>query len=175
MKVFLSHARKDNALAHQLARQLTRGGFTVWLAEEEIAPGDNWAMKAGKALEDSDWMVILLTPAALESDCLRQDIEFALGARKYEGRVFSVFVGPPLQAGKHMPWILLRLPHRLVERGQGGQAFLSIRWAPTAVQDFGPGQAAHGHGQGRQQRLQLQILASGVIDDHGRIDENHGK
>jgi hypothetical protein len=112
MRVFLSHARKDSALARQLAAD---GGFTVWNPEEEIAPGDNWAKKVGNALESSEWMVILLTPGALRSDWLRHDIEFALGSKKYDGRVFSVFVGPPLEAGKDVPWILLKLPHRQIE------------------------------------------------------------
>jgi hypothetical protein len=44
-----------------------------------------------------------------------QDIELALGSRKYENRVFSVYVGPTLQAGKDVPWVLLKLPHRQVE------------------------------------------------------------
>jgi TIR domain len=115
MKIFLGHARKDGALAHKLAERLTRGGFAVWLSEDEIAPGDNWAKKIGKALEDAEWMVLLLTPASMQSDSLRQNIEFALGSRKYEGRLFSVFVGPTLEAGKDMPWILLKFPHRQVE------------------------------------------------------------
>lgn len=115
MKVFISHARKDGSLARQLAERLTRAGFTVWNSEKEIAPGDNWAKKIGKALDDSELMVILLTPKAMESDWLRQDIEFALGAKKFEGRVFSVFVGLTLKAGKDVPWILLELPHRQVD------------------------------------------------------------
>jgi hypothetical protein len=50
MKIFLSHARKDGALAFQLAEELRRVRFTVWLFEDEILPGDNWAKKVGKAL-----------------------------------------------------------------------------------------------------------------------------
>ena len=69
----------------------------------------------GEALDDSELMVILLSPAALESDWLRQDIEFALGSKKYAGRVYSVFVGPDRDTAKDMPWILLKLPHRQVE------------------------------------------------------------
>ena len=114
MKVFLSHARKDATLAYELATRLTRRGYSVWLPEDQIEPGDNWAKKIGKALEDSDFMVILLTPSALDSDSLRQDIEFAIMSRKYEGRLFSVFVGPTAMAGKDVPWILLKLPHRQV-------------------------------------------------------------
>src|SRR5262249_16045924 len=116
MKIFLSHARKDSHLARQLADRLATKGFAPWIFQEEITPADNWAEKIGKALDDSELMVILLTPAALRSDSLlRQDIEFALGSRKYECRVFSVFVGSALEAGKDMPWILLKLPHRQIE------------------------------------------------------------
>jgi TIR domain len=128
MNVFLSHARKDAGLARQLAARLARGGFSVWLPEEQIEPGDNWAKKIGKALEDSQIMVILLTPRALESDLLRQDIDFALFSRKYEGRVFSVFVGPTPAAGKDTPWILVKLPHRQVDSARDfGQVVKDIQ------------------------------------------------
>jgi hypothetical protein len=115
MKVFLSYARKDSELARRLAELRRHVGFIVWLAEEEITLGDNWAKKIGKALDDSDWMVILLSPGALQSDSLRQDIEFVLGSKKYADRVFSVFVGSTREARKYVPWILLELPHRQVE------------------------------------------------------------
>jgi TIR domain len=118
MKVFLSHASKDNALAHALANRLTQEGFSVWLADDEIAPGDNWAKKIGKALDEAELMVLLLTHAAMKSDSLRQNLEYALGARKYEGRFFSVIVGPTKKAGKDVPWILLRLPHCQVESAE---------------------------------------------------------
>ncbi len=115
MKLFLSHARKDAALARQLADRLMHAGFTLWIPEDEIAPGDNWAKKIGKALEESELMVFLLSPGARDSDRIQQDFEFALFSRKFEGRVFTVFVGPTLEAGKDVPWILLKLPHRQVE------------------------------------------------------------
>jgi hypothetical protein len=116
MNIFLSHARKDAELARQLAEELVRAGFEVWNADEKIEFGDNWAKKIGKALENAEAMVILLTPKALESDLLRQDIDFALASRKFENRFFSVYVGRGgLHAGKDMPWILLKLPNRLVE------------------------------------------------------------
>ena len=119
MKIFLSYAGKDSGLALQLAERLRSEGFVVWIAEEEIVPGDNWAKKTGKALDDADLMVFLLTPSALESDRLQQDIGFAIIGKKYAGRVFSVFVGSTLQAGKGMPWILRKLPHRQVASAAG--------------------------------------------------------
>ena len=43
MKVFLSHALKDVELARQLAKRLQRAGFTVWMPEQQIEPGENWS------------------------------------------------------------------------------------------------------------------------------------
>ena len=54
MKVFISHARKDASLANQLAERLTRAGFSVWIPEEHISLGDNWAKKIGKAVRFSN-------------------------------------------------------------------------------------------------------------------------
>jgi hypothetical protein len=119
MKIFISHAHKDLGLALQLADRLKDAGLTVSHPGMDVAPGENWAIKVGKALQRSDFIVFLLTPGALEADWVLKDVEFALGAKKYDSRVFSVFVGPTLQAGKDMPWILLKLPHRQVESAKG--------------------------------------------------------
>jgi hypothetical protein len=127
MKVFLSFARKDISIARSLAEQLSKAGLEVWNAEDEIGPGENWAKKIGKALDESQLMVVLLTPKAMESEWLRQEIEFALGSRKYEGRVFTVFAGPVLEAGKDVPWILLKLPHRQVDRNDLAEAVKDIK------------------------------------------------
>jgi hypothetical protein len=114
MKVFLSHARKDDGLARDLRACLDHEGFSVWTPEDQISPGENWAKKVAKALDNSELMVILVTPRAFESDTLRQNVEFAIGSEKYADRVFSVFVGSTAEAGKDVPWILLKLPHRQV-------------------------------------------------------------
>jgi hypothetical protein len=127
MKVFLSHARKDGELARALGAALKREGFTVWDDELEITPGENWARKVAKALDDSDLMVILLTPGAMDSDALRQNIEFAIANRKYAHRVFSVLVGQKMPAGKNVPWILLKLPH---------SRLTSVDELPRAVSDI---------------------------------------
>src|SRR5438105_4455371 len=90
MKIFLSHAQKDAVLARQLAARLKREGLPAWISEDQVTPGENWAKKVGKALDESEFMVILLTPSALKSESLRQNIEFALGSKKFERRIFSV-------------------------------------------------------------------------------------
>lgn len=115
MKVFLSHARKDDRLARELGDSLQQEGFSVWDSQHQIVPGENWARKVAKGLDDSELMVVLITPRSSESDSLRRDIQFAIGSEKFENRLFTVLVGPTMTAGKDVPWILLELPHRQVE------------------------------------------------------------
>jgi hypothetical protein len=111
MKIFLSHSESDNELARELARHLKRRGLTVLNPSEDFAPGDNWALMLGNALQESDYIVFLLTPGAIEKEWLRKEIEFALGSKRHENRVFSVLVGPTLQIDVDMPWILMKLSH----------------------------------------------------------------
>jgi hypothetical protein len=115
MKIYLSHARKDRVLARRLATALIEAGFDVWDPEDAVTPGENWAKKTGQALAESEMMVLLFTPRALDSDALRQDFEFAIGSKKYAQRVFSVIVGESVLAGSDVPWILYHLPHRRVD------------------------------------------------------------
>ena len=114
-KIFLAHARKDDNVARRLAERLQQCGFDVWDAQDQIVPGDNWAKKIGAALDNSDLLLILLTPGAIKSDGLRRDIEFAIGSKKYANRVYTVMVGPTFKAQTDIPWILLKLPHMQVE------------------------------------------------------------
>ncbi len=110
MNVFLSHTVKDRELARAVAAALAAAGLTVWDPAAEILPGDNWAEKIGRALEESEAMVVLLTPAALASDSIRRDIEYALGNLRFKERLIPVLSGPfDTLSGEDVPWILKRL------------------------------------------------------------------
>ncbi len=102
MQVFISYAPKDGEFARSLSTQLAKRGLRVWLADDEIFPGDNVWSRIGEALETSRAMVVLLSPDSVRSENLRREIEFALGNPNYEGRVFPVLV----RATKDIPWIL---------------------------------------------------------------------
>ncbi len=61
-------------------------------------------------------MVVLVTKNALGSAILRQDVQYALTSGNYRGRVVPVLVdSPTIEAGKDIPWILLRLAPIWVE------------------------------------------------------------
>ncbi len=106
MQIFISHAEQDNELASKLASRLSAAGLDVWNAAEEIEPGDNWAMKVGQALEDSDLMLILATPEGLQSEPVKYEIDYALSTKKFQHRLMSVAVG----SDSDLPWILRKQP-----------------------------------------------------------------
>ena len=106
MKVFISHAYEDREIAKRLARQLEDAGLEAW-DDSSIMPGDNWAKEISQALTESQAMVVLVSPAALDSEWVRREIEFALGTKEYRGRLIPVFVGPRDDIPEDkFPWIL---------------------------------------------------------------------
>ncbi len=111
MKVFISHSHTDTQLAARVSDALEKSGLEVWDPDREILPGDNWASKVSRALEESKAMVVLLTPAAINSPYVMREIEYALGAKNFSNRLIPVVVGDPkLLPKKGIPWIVRRLP-----------------------------------------------------------------
>jgi len=109
MRVFISHASHDQALANDLASAVRAAGMSVW-TPDFVSPGTNWHLEVGKALEQSDVMIVLFTPGGQHSSTLKQEVQYALTEGNYRGRVVPVLVNSPtFQAGTDVPWVLLRL------------------------------------------------------------------
>ncbi len=75
MKVFVSHSRADAPLAARVCEGLRREGLEARHPDLHHLPGDNWAANVGRALEESEAMVVLLTPAAVDSRHVMREIE----------------------------------------------------------------------------------------------------
>ncbi len=106
MRVFLSYSAADEEWGSKLRSKLVEAGLTVWDAEHEVLPGDDWALEIAEALKRSDAMVVLLSRHAAESKSVRREIEYALGSESFRGRLIPVVVRPT----KRVPWILRKLP-----------------------------------------------------------------
>ncbi len=110
MQIFISHSYNDEIFARKVASLLQDQGLDVWEASNEIFPGDNWAAKISQGLQESNAMVVLLTPDALKSIWVQRDVEYALGAQEYSERLIPVLVDPDKTiAEDDIPWILKRL------------------------------------------------------------------
>jgi hypothetical protein len=110
MQVFISHDFKDSKLAQRVADVLKDNGFDVW-DESQILPGDNWAKTIGNELENSDAMVVLLTPNSVKSPNILNEIGYALGNKEYKGRLIPVIAADSEHPQPfEVPWILKKFP-----------------------------------------------------------------
>lgn len=114
MKVFISHACADKTFVRKVVAGLEEAGFEAWDASREILPGDNWVDKTARALQESEAMVVLLSPDALRSSAVRREIDYALGEQRYSNRLIPVL--PKELVEEEIPWILRRL--RMIQLGE---------------------------------------------------------
>ena len=106
MKVFISHAFTEAKLAKRVADSLKEDGFQVW-DTGEILPGENWGNNLAQALQESEAMIVLLTPESLKSTNVIYEISYAIGQEKYQGRVIPVIASPVDNLVlENIPWIL---------------------------------------------------------------------
>ena len=110
MQVFLSYAHEDTDLARRIGDVLEDAGLQVWDPQRDILPGENWALRVGQALQDSDAMVVLLTPAGVRSHSVRHELEYALGEKAYKHKLIPLVLGTPQELpDEQLPWILKHL------------------------------------------------------------------
>ncbi len=129
-KVFISYAHADQAAAQRVARQLGAAGLDVWFDRDKLQPGDNWALALGRAIADSDALVVLLSPDALASEWVQREIEYALTEQRYKNRVVPVVVRPT----RNVPWILrnFQMLDFRTEEDLGGKIATLIGAKPAA-------------------------------------------
>jgi TIR domain len=101
-QVFLSYATSDRDAAQKIAEELRASGFRVWDPEREILPGADWNMELKRALDNSEAFVVFVSPEAMESRYLSYEIAYALGEKRFRGRLIPVVIRPT----KSAPWIL---------------------------------------------------------------------
>ena len=65
IRVFLSYAHSDQQCARKLSEYLDAAGFQVFDPADELLPGDNWSLEIGRALDTSEAMVVLISPAGV--------------------------------------------------------------------------------------------------------------
>ena len=121
MQVFISHSQSDSLLAAQVSEELQKTGLKVWDAQFNLLPGDNWAAQVGRALEESDAMVVLLTPNSISSSHVKAEMAYALGSKSYSNRLIPVAVGgrERLPQGE-IPWIVRLLRWVDLPNPEGG-------------------------------------------------------
>jgi hypothetical protein len=88
-QVFISHAYQDAEFAHRLAGDLRKRGWRVWIAPESIRPGEKWVEAINRGLEECGVFLIVLTPAAVRSQWVKDETNVAIEF-EHEGRMCFV-------------------------------------------------------------------------------------
>lgn len=104
--IFLSHNSKDKRSANKLYNHLKLTGIKVWYDEAELYPGDSLIDKIGTAINEVEYLGVLLTPNSVKSEWVKKEVEIALNNEIYERRVIVLPIlikrcdFPPFLIGK---------------------------------------------------------------------------
>jgi len=66
MKLFLSHASEDAAVAEEIQLALLGAGHTVFFDKASLPPGSNYHERIRKAITASDAVVFLVSPHSVK-------------------------------------------------------------------------------------------------------------
>jgi TIR domain-containing protein len=89
-RVFISHASADAAFANHLADDLRRLDADIWLDSSHMGAGD-FISHINVALTDRDAVILVLTPAAIQSDWVTREVNAAI-ARENQGLMRPMIV-----------------------------------------------------------------------------------
>ncbi|MBI2152627.1 MAG: toll/interleukin-1 receptor domain-containing protein [Candidatus Rokubacteria bacterium] len=87
--VFLSHSHGDKPFVRDLAGRLTQAGATVWLDEAELGVGDSLIERISAAIEETDYMVAILSPRSVQSTWVQKELNVAM-TKEVKGRRVTV-------------------------------------------------------------------------------------
>jgi hypothetical protein len=88
-KLFFSYSRADSEFALRLAKDLRTAGARLWIDQLDIPPGARWDQSVEQALKCCSAVLVVLSPASVQSENVLDEIHFALRRRSASYR----FVG----------------------------------------------------------------------------------
>jgi hypothetical protein len=66
MKLFLSHAAENTAIAEEIFLSLVGAGHEVFFDRSSLTPGKNYELRIREAIEMSDGIIFLISPQSIE-------------------------------------------------------------------------------------------------------------
>jgi hypothetical protein len=130
-RVCISHARSDRDVAEHIALALRAVKFDVWFDSWQLEPGDSITTKVREGLSASDFLLVLLSPASVDSHWVRDEITLGLSE---ELRQRSITVVPALIKDCDVP-PALQSYMRVDLRGDRERGLLSLIDTLTSARD----------------------------------------
>lgn len=81
-KTFFSYSRVDTEFTRKLATDLRNAGADLWIDQLDIQPGTRWDMEIEKALKEAETVIVVLSPNAVASNNIMDEISYALENNK---------------------------------------------------------------------------------------------
>ena len=103
VQLFFSYARDNSDFVLKLAKDLREAGSNLWLDQLDIKPGDRWDQSIHEALKDCETLLVILSPASVNSENVMDEVAFALEEEKQ--------VVPVLYMDCSIPFRLRRLQY----------------------------------------------------------------
>lgn len=75
--IFISYSRKNQEFAEELRDQLNKWSYSVWIDVDGIPKGERWTDEIQKALENSDIVIGVMSPSAVESVNVKNEWDWA--------------------------------------------------------------------------------------------------
>ena len=76
--IFLSHNYRDKPFVRTLAQDLSAMGVRVWLDEAELKVGDSLITKVSSAIDEMQYLGVVLSPNSVDSRWVREELNQAL-------------------------------------------------------------------------------------------------
>ncbi len=129
-KIFFSYSRADASdFALQLALDLKKEGFNVWIDQQDIRAGTEWDLEIEKALETCDCLLFIETEKSVSSNNVLDEVYYALDQKKK--------VIPVILYDSKTPFRLQRLQHvDFTKDYEAGLAHLISELKGSAAADF---------------------------------------
>ncbi|HEX8866304.1 MAG TPA: toll/interleukin-1 receptor domain-containing protein, partial [Lentzea sp.] len=82
MEIFVSYSRRDFHAAEALTSVLTSNGVQAWFDVEQLRPRTDWETSINAAIDRSDALVVVASPAAMASKWVTGEWQRALSQGK---------------------------------------------------------------------------------------------
>ncbi len=80
--VFLSHVKEDKKMVRRIYQELIKHDLDVWFDEESLLVGQNWKREITKAIENTDYMLVLLSESSNKSGYFHSELRKAIEIQK---------------------------------------------------------------------------------------------
>jgi hypothetical protein len=76
-KIFISHSSLDKRFVRKLESAIKRAGFSVWLDEHELIPGDPVSERIADALKEARVVIVVVSDNSIKSKWLKYELNLA--------------------------------------------------------------------------------------------------